>query len=369
MLTKFSVSNYKGFNEKFVFDLSNTNNYAFQKECVKNGIVNNALIYGHNGVGKSNLAYALDDITIHLSDNINLERRFDNYLNAASKESYASFEYEFLFGKNSVYYKYKKIDQKTFVYEELKINNKSVLRINRKESEEAFIDLKGTENLKKNIHRNDLSLVKYIKINALLEENQENLVLQKFYDFVESMFFFKSVDEKNYFGFFKGDLQKKIIENKLIKELENFLNNGGIECKITKLQKLDKSILAFKFDKNSIPFFEIASTGTLVLTYFFYWIRYFFETYKKPSFIFMDEFDAYYHHELSAKIVEELKKSNVQFILTSHNTSVITNNLLRPDCYFLMKKDSIKSLAKSTHKELREAHNIEKMYKAGSFNG
>ena len=45
----------------------------------------------------------------------------------------------------------------------------------------------------------------------------------------------------------------------------------------------------------------------------------------------------------------------------------MSNDLLRPDCYFLMYKDSIKSLAKNTTKELREAHNIEKMYKAGSF--
>ena len=53
--------------------------------------------------------------------------------------------------------------------------------------------------------------------------------------------------------------------------------------------------------------------------------------------------------------------------MTTHNTSILTNDLLRPDCYFLMKKDIIRSLSKRTSKELREAHNIEKMYKAGSF--
>ena len=89
---------------------------------------------------------------------------------------------------------------------------------------------------------------------------------------------------------------------------------------------------------------------------------------SKVSFLFIDEFDAFYHHELSALIVEELKKTGVQFVLTTHNTSIITNELLRPDCYFLMNKVAIRSLAKSTSKELREAHNIEKMYKAGSFN-
>ena len=67
------------------------------------------------------------------------------------------------------------------------------------------------------------------------------------------------------------------------------------------------------------------------------------------------------------EIIEKLKETGVQFILTTHNTAVITNDLLRPDCYFLMGKKKIQSLSKSTSKELREAHNIEKMYKAGSF--
>ena len=88
---------------------------------------------------------------------------------------------------------------------------------------------------------------------------------------------------------------------------------------------------------------------------------------SKVTFLFIDEFDAFYHHELSKLIVEELKKLDIQFVLTTHNTSIMTNDLLRPDCYFIMNKQTIKPLSKSTTKELREAHNLEKMYKAGSF--
>lgn len=49
--------------------------------------------------------------------------------------------------------------------------------------------------------------------------------------------------------------------------------------------------------------------------------------------------------------------------------SVMTNDLLRPDCYFLIENNAIKDLSVSTDKELREAHNLEKMYRAGKFNG
>ena len=45
----------------------------------------------------------------------------------------------------------------------------------------------------------------------------------------------------------------------------------------------------------------------------------------------------------------------------------MSNDLMRPDCYFLMNSRKILPLPKCTEKELREAHNIEKIYKAGAF--
>ena len=102
-------------------------------------------------------------------------------------------------------------------------------------------------------------------------------------------------------------------------------------------------MLAFDFDGKTISVFKIASTGTRALILFYFWFQRLKDE-SKISFLFIDEFDAFYHHELSALIVEELKKTEIQFILTTHNTSIITNDLLRPDCYFLMNKDSISSL-------------------------
>ena len=82
----------------------------------------------------------------------------------------------------------------------------------------------------------------------------------------------------------------------------------------------------------------------------------------------MDEFDAYYHYELSSYIVKYiLKQKNAQILFTSHNTNLMNNDLFRPDCLFIMQNKGIKTMSDLTEKELRQAHNLQKMYKAGAF--
>ena len=47
----------------------------------------------------------------------------------------------------------------------------------------------------------------------------------------------------------------------------------------------------------------------------------------------------------------------------------MSNDLLRPDSYFLLENNKIQAISDLTEKELRQAHNLQKMYKAGAFNG
>ena len=85
--------------------------------------------------------------------------------------------------------------------------------------------------------------------------------------------------------------------------------------------------------------------------------------------LFIDEFDASYHFALSEKIVEKLKQlSDVQVILTTHNTNLLDNKLIRPDCGYIIDGNQIKPLNHRTDKELREAHSLERLYQAGKFN-
>lgn len=368
MLTKFTVSNFKSFEKDFVFDLTDANGYAFNPECIQKGIVNNAIIYGHNGVGKSNLALALFDVIVHLTDRNRNEAEYEVYLNAYNTANLAEFRYELLINDCEVLYEYKKTDYKTLVYERFCINGEELAFIDRRISSQANIKFKGAEMLKNEISNQELSILKYVKNNTELDQNEFNDVFNAFFIFIDGMLFFRSLQDRIYLGLEVGktNIYDDIIEKNNVQDFETFLNNAGIKCKLKVIDLLDKRTLAFDFSGKYIPFNAIASQGTKALSLFYFWLQRIREK-AKVTFLFIDEFDAFYHYELSENIVRILKQIGVQFVLTTHNTSILSNDLLRPDCYFLMYKNKINSLVKSTSKELREAHNIEKMYKAGAF--
>lgn len=370
MLSKFKVTNFKNFKEEFVIDLTDTKNYEFNTECVSNGIVKKALIYGRNGAGKSNLGYAIFDLISHLSNKNSGSKEYQHYTNALNESEIAEFQYEFQFDDYSVLYKYGKSDHETLVYESLSINNCECLNIDRRKSNEASFDFEGTEHLKTDMKDSKISLVNYIKNNAVLSPSDTVDSFFKFLTFVEGMLFFRSLHENAFIGFEQGatSIMADIIGHENVEDFEGFLNEAGIVCKIKLLDGSKESGLAFDFDGKLIPFYEIASTGTRALTLFYFWYQRLREN-TGATLVFIDEFDAFYHHELSSLLIRRLKELNSQIILTTHNTSIMTNDILRPDCNFIMNDKCVLPTSSRTSKELRSAHNIEKMYRSGTFGG
>ncbi len=369
MLRKFKVSNFKSFKNDFVLDLSEVNGYTFNSDCIKNGIVNNAIIYGHNGTGKSNLGLAIFDIIEHLTDKNRNENQYKNYLNAYTGIKNADFYYEFQILDKIVKYEYKKSDYKTIVSEKFSIDDTELIIFDRTNGNNQFsVYLKGAETLNTTINDTQLSALKYVKNNTVLADHGYSQIFVEFFSFIDKMLYFRSLEDRTYIGLDIGTatLSEDIIKKDNVRDFESFLNEANIECKLSIEKEFDKQFIAFDFGEKKIPMHDIFSTGTSSLTLFYFWFQRIRES--KVSFLFIDEFDAFYHHELAEMVVKRLKKAGVQFILTTHNVSILTNDLLRPDCYFLMNKEKIRSLSKCTEKELREAHNIEKMYKAGAFN-
>ena len=79
---------------------------------------------------------------------------------------------------------------------------------------------------------------------------------------------------------------------------------------------------------------------------------------------------AFYHYEMAQNVIQFLKKKypRCQIIMTSHNTNLMTNRLMRPDCLFILSSSgTLTSLCNATQRELREGHNLEKMYISGEF--
>lgn len=369
MLAKIEISNFKNFDDSFVFDLSDTSSFSFNSECIKNKIVNKAIIYGQNGCGKSNLGFAIFDLISHLTDKETEPKYYQNYLNANSEKKVATFKFTFKFNNDTVEYTYTKVDYQTLKSENLYINKETFASIDKTKSTTFETFAKGAENLNKDMKDSNISIIKYISTNTVLDENDTNKIFKKFIDFVNSMLYFRNLDDKCYMGLQRGGglISSEIVKYDALKDFEVFLNDSGINCKLISKNDNDEQLIYFKFKNKEIDFFDIASSGTRALALFYMWYQKLKED-SKVSFLFIDEFDAFYHHDLSWAIIERLKEIvNTQVIVTTHNTSIISNDLLRPDCYFLMSNDKIVSIAKSTEKELREAHNIEKMYRAGSF--
>lgn len=365
MLKEFRVKNFKGFSKELVLDLS-ADNYEFAVEATKNNIVNQGLIYGHNGSGKSNLGLAIFDIVLNLTDKEKMLDRYNVYLNGDSNEKEASFQYTFYFLGKEVEYSYRKTNPQNFNHEKLIINNTIMLDYDfvKDEGVSNFI---GTENLKIKSQDRKLSKLKFIKNNAILEDNENNTIFNVFMDYVDKMLLFYSLDQNRYQGLLLGSdqLDNAIIKSGNLKDFERFLKRNDVNETLVENEINGQKIIFFKYKNALYPFNDVASNGTKSLELFYYWYK----QIEKASFVFIDEFDAFYHYEVSENIVKSmLNIPSVQCLMTTHNTDLLNNDLLRPDCYYNLENGNIKSLAKSTEKEIRRIHNIQKMFKAGAFN-
>lgn len=360
MLKKFSVKNFKNFKEKISLNLESSN-YGFNNDAIEHKVIKNSIIYGYNGSGKSNIVRAIMDITTHMTDYEVDKPAYESYLCLDSHEEYATFKYEFLFDEQSLTYTYKKKTVDSIFDERLFIGDDLII-----DSSKKIVSLKGTENL--NLDYDDsISFVRYVLRNTVMNSEDAYVeVFQKFEAFVQGMLSFNSLEGNTYQGLERGSssLNDIILKYGELKDFENFLNKAGLPYKLGIETVDDKEVIVVKFSTGkTINLFKIASKGTKALILFYTWLLKF----DKVSMVLMDEFDSYFHNKMTKLVLQEVIDSGVQSLFSSHNTSVMTNDILRPDCYYVLSDNMICSLDKTTNKELRKAHNLEKMYRAGAF--
>ncbi len=366
MLKRFEVENFKGFKNPLVMDFT-AREYEFNKNLIVNGIVNKAIVYGKNGVGKSCLGIAIFDIVWHLTDKERMQLKYLlNYLNLESNSSNAKFKYSFQFDEDEIIYEYAKRDPNFLIYEKLWINQKLVINYDYFDTNIRFVDKAITGDLNIELIDNKLSVLKYIYRNT---PTNTSPAITKMMQFCENMLWYRSLSDGNtYCGFTNGvtSLVDKLYESGKLHEFEEFLRSNGVNYKLKFVNSNGMLELMAEFDNDKqTPFLSLASTGTMSLFLFYIWSI---SAFDKISFLFIDEFDAFFHYESAENIVLLLNKAkSFQSILTSHNTYLMQNRLTRPDCCFIMTDNKITNLFNSTDKEIREAHNLEKMYINGAF--
>lgn len=373
MLARFQVSNFKNFSKELKFDLS-SGRYTFNDFNIENKVVKTAVVYGYNASGKSNLALAMFDIVRMLTDKTFDVSRYGNYKNVLRQDDLTSFSYVFRFGDDEVVYEYEKDGLDNPVAERLSINGRTKLSFDRRTGNEVEQSFEGAQMLGRRIDNPNLSAVRYLRMNSSLSmDDKDNAVFIRFYDYVDRMLLFWCLQERNYMGFISktDSLVDYIVNTGHLDSYNAFLKDMGIDRKVVAKKTPDGKIVAYYDfgDGKLLEYLPSMSNGESSLLLFYYWYLQT-DASRAPSLLFIDEFDAFYHVDLAKKIVELLSHSEaIQVVLTTHNPHLMSNEILRPDSYFVLSDNGIASVDNLTPKELRQAHNLERMYIAGAFGG
>ena len=373
MLKRFEVENFRGFQNRLAFDFK-AGRYDFNPNAEHNGFVKNAIVYGTNGIGKSALGLALFDVILHLTDKRPFEpKRLLPYRNLNRGNDPASFKYVFDIDGDEIVYEYSKLNPVVLNCERLEVNGERLLEYDYSQPHSPYVKPGLVDNLNTNLSDGQLSLVKYIYKNTPTDTVP---VISKLVRFCENMLWYRSLSDGNEFAghesvpMLLSDLLKK---NGKIGDFEKFLSSFGLSYRLGYEQMNNQDVLfAYFKDGQKAPFDSVASTGTIALYLFYCWNV---SAFCNTSLLFIDEFDAFLHFGAAETVVKMLnEQTHFQTILTTHNTSLLSNELSRPDCSFIMHRSvendetiQISSLSNLTEREIRKVHNLEKMYRSGAF--
>ena len=357
MLKRFEVSGYRNFETCAVLDLEDVKNYSFQLECLHTNIVKTALLFGQNSQGKTNFGHALMDITQVFTTPIETQ----NNTNADSTNNIITFVYAFLFNQTSLDYKYQRDECGKLIKEELSIDDQMIFDYDHQQQCLVTNGLSLIHASTLNLEFVDMetSFLSYVIHNTAFRNDH---VLKQLFHFVRRMKLIKTTTIPNVL---ESQVQRVIIEDK-VQDFEGFLNTFGIAEKLEVRTCATGRKALYLDHKRLLPFLTCGTSSMIALLQLY--VNLMDVKDNEEAFFYIDDFDAYYHYETAEKIVEMFKqKKNVQVIMTSHHTNLLTTRLMRPDCIFLAANGKVQSFAHTTSRKLEEGHHLENLYKSKEF--
>ena len=358
MILRFSVEGYRGFAERLTFDLTKTRDYTYNTKAINRHVVKNALVYGRNGVGKTNLGKAMLDARHNVAHEALGFRTGTAFLNADEARSTARFSYLCDFDGRRVLYEYSKNARGVIRAERLVVDDGVVYDVD----ESGFW---ATNNLASftsgSLVVDGTDLYLGLSVLSYVCTNTPGHLLGP----ILSLYRFFLSMQMNSPASLEDDIALVLMREK-VKELEKFLRDHGIDETLEGLPTPTGELaLYMRKGAGAIPFSEVCSSGTRALVQLFSILKL---GEPKPSLLFLDEFDAHYHHDLAEQVLCSMQdEPNMQVIATTHNTDLFSNRFLRPDCLFVLSPRGIFAAADTTTRELHEGHNLERLYQAGEF--
>lgn len=386
MLEFFSVSNYKNFKDEISVNFSDVANYEYNRNCIiNNKYIGKMIIYGRNATGKTNLGNAITDIRFMLFRNFPFIS-YENVLNADSDNNVLTFKYVFVFDDDKIEYQYTKSSQWNILTETLKINKNIVFSVDLTNekfieidksflniddiAEKKYLSILHNEYIDDEIQEPNIPFIRWLISNVGVPADSSILKLKKY---VSQMIFLTAPNSVNPMRFSRGSrfFEWLYLQEENLKHFERFLNEMGIECKLSIEQLPDNQYeLYFIRESRKISFRRTASSGTFALMELYRAIIWRNSSLFDTSFLYLDEFDAFYHYEMAERVIKYFKEfmPNCQIVLTTHNTNLMSNEYMRPDCLFILSRQGVLTpLMRATNRELKEGHNLEKMYISGEF--
>ena len=388
MLKAFSVKGYRSFRNRVTLDFARHHDYNWHNDArsgdsyITNGIISNALLLGENATGKTNLGRALIDIKdnfVRSSARLGIDEYEDaSFLHGDSPFDYAEFEYTFVLGGKEVAYTYWKDNHLKVVSEALVIDGERVFKYDARSEtlDRSGFSLIGADGLNWDFADDELSLLGYLS-NSLPKRTSPLIYALR--RFVDGMGLLAVPTRAARFAMVHSLLRPIVRSEELVSELESFLRSYGVDERLEVVDGPDGSPVLYFKHKRRVPFARACSSGTLTLLMLFsrFVMR---KDAEIPTLLYIDEFDAYLHYGVAEKLVSFFGSVDAcQTICSTHNTSLVKNVTMRPDCVFEITREYadsseddhfdllIKSLADRTAREIRRINNVEHLLRNGEF--
>jgi uncharacterized protein len=400
MLIEFSVENFLSFKDKVTLSMDTSSGTSLPQNVIKTSktrLLKSIAIFGANSSGKSNLIKAISFMhgLVSTSHNFNIDTEIKVYpykLNSECYKSPSHFEIKFI--QEKITYRYgfscnsKRIINEYLFYTTRKKENKIFERINT-EKFSFGVDEKQQEFFKSKVIENTLYLsratqlgyqktkVPYLFISNLIiniNPSWGNYTIRKLHEDPELKVKILEVLKKADFGGIENIDVKK--EQKPIQKVNFNLNQKNessiqigntiddfFEVKYIHLNENGKKIAFEVTEESEGTNKTLAMLGPL------------FDIMENGKVAFIDEFDISLHPEITHLLIKlfhsNRNKKNGQLVFTTHDTTLLDNELFRTDQIYFCSKipNKYTKLSSLLDFDVRQVTDFERAYLSGRVGG